>query len=715
MGRSDHLAPSGAPGSPAKEGNSRVDALDEATKAIQSGALGGSYGPYPRPESLGLSAFASSISGLSTPANSPTPRSGMSRLPSAQVLYGGPSTAGGSMAELLPPTSDSAEELPLPQLPYGRRDSSASSSSTAMVYPPLTRGQSTPTSSFIEHTSDAPLALPFLARSSSASHLFSTVSPAQGHTLWLKTNASIDDFLHNPTPSVDAALDKRAWRRHTLARVVDMVTLAIVVLIVLGLFCGWPVLRFGILGSWNDPHSGVRTDLGFGLGGANASGSVPLIPNLPGLVDTDTPLDAYERKGFFDGETYNLVFSDEFNVDGRTFWPGDDPYWEAWATQDYEWYDPDAITTKDGKLVITLTEEPWNGMNFRSGMLQSWNKFCFTGGYIEVSASFPGSAETMGFWPGVWTLGNLGRAGYGGSVDGVWPYTYSTCDVGTLPNQTVPDKSGPDAARHSGLRDYGGSLSYLPGQRLSACTCEGEDHPGPKVGVGRGAPEIDVTEQQVDWRNIGSTSQSIQACPSRRRSAAFPMSTAADASLRYSQFAPMDAGYAWKNETPYFTIFNDTRSVQNLFTGAVYQESASIISLTDTTSYEGRGYSTFSFEYEPGPDGVISWAVNNTPTWQITAGAFGPNPETEIGQRLLNLAISKAFQEPDWSALSFPGTFRIDYVRVYQKGKPRIGCDPPDHPTADYIARHPEVYNNPNLTVFPSPFPKNRLSATGCA
>jgi len=31
----------------------------------------------------------------------------------------------------------------------------------------------------------------------------------------------------------------------------------------------------------------------------------------------------------------------------------------------------------------------------------------------------------------------------------------------------------------------------------------------------------------------------------------------------------MDAGYVWKNETPHFTIFNKTRSVQNLFTGAV--------------------------------------------------------------------------------------------------------------------------------------------------
>lgn len=41
-----------------------------------------------------------------------------------------------------------------------------------------------------------------------------------------------------------------------------------------------------------------------------------------------------------------------------------------WPTADLEWYDPDAITTKDGKLVITMTQEPIHGLNFRSGMLQ---------------------------------------------------------------------------------------------------------------------------------------------------------------------------------------------------------------------------------------------------------------------------------------------------------------------------------------------------------
>lgn len=189
--------------------------------------------------------------------------------------------------------------------------------------------------------------------------------------------------------------------------------------------------------------------------------------------------------------------------------------------QDMEWYDPDAAITEDGKLVITLSQEPWNGMNFRSAMLQSWNKFCFTGGLIEVSASFPGSSRAMGFWcaciplcadvqPAVIAhvstqLLSVGPASgrsetsvaratavhylsaracrilafqaarslvtdianlifsrpRAASVDGTWPYSYDSCDVGTLPNQTWPNGTAPEAARTSGLRDYGGSLSYV--------------------------------------------------------------------------------------------------------------------------------------------------------------------------------------------------------------------------------------------------------------
>lgn len=55
---------------------------------------------------------------------------------------------------------------------------------------------------------------------------------------------------------------------------------------------------------------------------------VPSLGNF-GLIDLDTPQDALFRKSLRDGEDWMLVFSDEFNTDGRSFYPGDDPYWEA--------------------------------------------------------------------------------------------------------------------------------------------------------------------------------------------------------------------------------------------------------------------------------------------------------------------------------------------------------------------------------------------------
>lgn len=65
----------------------------------------------------------------------------------------------------------------------------------------------------------------------------------------------------------------------------------------------------------------------------------------------------------------------------------------------------------------------------------------------------------------------------------------------------------------------------------------------------------------------------------------------------------------------------------------------------------------------------------------------------------------------------------IDWVRVYQHGEPRIGCDPPNFPTKDYINRHIEAYTNSNLTLwgntreeggYANPWPKNRLYPGGC-
>lgn len=49
-----------------------------------------------------------------------------------------------------------------------------------------------------------------------------------------------------------------------------------------------------------------------------------------GLIDKDTPQEAYTTRSYADSsKKMQLIFSDEFNLDGRTFYPGDDPYWEA--------------------------------------------------------------------------------------------------------------------------------------------------------------------------------------------------------------------------------------------------------------------------------------------------------------------------------------------------------------------------------------------------
>ena len=152
------------------------------------------------------------------------------------------------------------------------------------------------------------------------------------------------------------------------------------------LFAGYPIII-----AYKDDHQ--KTLGAFNLGGINSTGQVAAVIGDFGLIDKDTPKEVYTRTGF-DGASYSLAFSDEFNVDGRTFFPGDDPYWEGvdlhyWPTNDFEWYDPSAITTRGGNLVITMTQEPIHDLDFKSGMIQSWNKVCFSkGAYIEGEFSF---------------------------------------------------------------------------------------------------------------------------------------------------------------------------------------------------------------------------------------------------------------------------------------------------------------------------------------
>ncbi|KAI0674191.1 beta-glucan synthesis-associated [Trametes maxima] len=509
-----------------------------------------------------------------------------------------------------------------------------------------------------------------------------------------------DDFLHTPEYGHD---------RHSYwssRGILNIGVLVILTAAILTLFLCYPLLDF-----YRNESRNVAITANVRV---NSTGQAPALFQMPDLVDKDTPDNAKTRTGF-DGEEYELVFSDEFNQDGRTFYPGDDPFWEAadlWygSTADLEWYDPKQITTKNGALQIVMeqvTDVSTNHeLTYVSGMLQSWNKFCFTSGYIEVSMTLPGpDSNTQGYWPGAWTMGNLGRPGYRATTDGTWPYSYDACDVGTFPNQTLSDKSGPAAALHSdkSRSKYNFELSWLPGQRLSACTCPGEDHPGPSNKVGRGVPEIDILEAEKN-KTDGGVGQVVS---------------------QSAQFAPFTHDYSYVNDTAdAWTIYDSSVTRPNGYRGSAIQQAVSALTTLPDDMFQGSGanFKTLGFEYWANPknrdEGFITWQTDGKPSVRMGASAMGPDKGTDgsqVSQRLvpeepmsivLNLGISKNWQTIDLSTMVFPAIMQIDYVRVYQrKGHTNIGCDPEDYPTKKYIDDHPVAYSNPNLTYWSQPDP----------
>ncbi|KAJ8606858.1 hypothetical protein MRB53_040668 [Persea americana] len=138
-----------------------------------------------------------------------------------------------------------------------------------------------------------------------------------------------DDYLHDPDKEIPSTAPLSTSRG-----ILNLGTLVLLILGILTLFAGYPIIaHFTLL------HESKKG--GFNLGGTNATGQVAQMPTniRTDLIDRDTPDAAKTRVGF-DGQQYSLVFSDEFNVDGRSFYPGDDPFWEAldlhyWATNNY--------------------------------------------------------------------------------------------------------------------------------------------------------------------------------------------------------------------------------------------------------------------------------------------------------------------------------------------------------------------------------------------
>ncbi|KAF4320440.1 hypothetical protein JM18_003567 [Phytophthora kernoviae] len=248
------------------------------------------------------------------------------------------------------------------------------------------------------------------------------------------------------------------------------------------------------------------------VAGKNSS-STTEYPSKSGLkpwVDPDTPTNRHMYTSSR-GRPWQLVMSDEFNVANRSFRPGDDHMWTSLEKPDgvngaLEVYSHNMTSTKcddDGTCYFyietasdNVTISAYNMYKhppgyenvtfyYRAAMVQSWNKFCFQGGMLEVRSQLPGAVSKASgnpdlalgkskqvtdttyypTWPGIWMMGNLGRAIFSGSTNRMWPFSYDKCE---------PEIFDPI------------------NQRISAC----DDDPGYGMNAnqGRGAPEIDLLE-----------------------------------------------------------------------------------------------------------------------------------------------------------------------------------------------------------------------------
>ncbi|GMF42550.1 unnamed protein product [Phytophthora fragariaefolia] len=144
-------------------------------------------------------------------------------------------------------------------------------------------------------------------------------------------------------------------------------------------------------------------------------------------VDPATPSDRQTYTSSR-GDTWDLVMSDEFNTEGRSFEPGDDHLWTSIEKADgvnsaLEIYQHNMTSTEcDGDTcyfyikadIKETTLKLWNDylspagyedvtFYYAGGMVQSWNKFCLQGGMLEVRAQLPGAVTNASGNPDVKT------------------------------------------------------------------------------------------------------------------------------------------------------------------------------------------------------------------------------------------------------------------------------------------------------------------------
>ena len=426
-------------------------------------------------------------------------------------------------------------------------------------------------------------------------------------------------------------------------------------------------------------------------------------------IDPDTRNKDSVTYSLFDEQRYDLVFSDEFNRDNRQFKDGFDPRWTAIHKNDYtnfalHYYNEDLVSTHGGHLNITsiIKDVSYNvhsvqkkdvkreTKNYQAAMIQGWNKFCFTGGIVEISAKLPGKAEIGGLWPAMWLLGNLARATYVGSSNNVWPWSYDEC-----------------------------SPELQHKQAISACNLV--NHFNMHSKQGRGAPEVDILEAMPGKAKLINTpiskpyfSTSFQVAPGfkdyRPTASELP-----DLSQWYSH----DIQYAESNTD--LNVFFYGMNLEGVTPAQSYTADA-ISANTNLLDMHFEDFHKYRLEWLAGDEGYLKWYLDDKFLFGIGANALNETgamiPEEPM-YLILNTAVSSTWgfpspcpegcpcscydarveecqcSIPENMLANFPNQFLIDYVRVYQNKEVEgqvVGCSTPTHPSRTYIEGHASSY-----------------------
>eukprot|EP00536_Pseudo-nitzschia_multiseries_P001255 jgi/Psemu1/250373/estExt_Genewise1Plus.C_150142 len=410
--------------------------------------------------------------------------------------------------------------------------------------------------------------------------------------------------------------------------------------------------------------------------------------------------------------SHQLVFSEEFNVPGRTFEDGSDPRWTALEKNDYtndalHYYSAsNAATNEDGELVITTEaadtdiigeddDDPKKKVrktkHFKSAMLQTWNKFCFTGGIIESQVTMPGKSEIGGLWPAFWLLGNLARHTYVGSSQHVWPWSSNSC-----------------------------TEKAFDGQFVSACNERA--HYGMKKGVGRGSPEIDIFEVQPGniKHNTGIFLESSVGQPFM--SASFQVAPGRPDSRPGGGYWPgpgqwydgLIGGQNASLNINFYGTYNHFKNDPHPERSDYWSDAISFNNQLDESHFNSSHVYRLEWDVPTDEkDGYLHWfldgklvlAINGT---GVRQGGTGSEISTEPSYILLNTAVSSQWGFPLKCPANCndgfcdmmlkgkePPKYKIDWVRVYQdpsKEEQKVGCSTPERPTRRYIEAHEKLY-----------------------